>query len=141
MQVARGKVHEFLGMKINFESKGIFKFTMDTYLQGIIEEFPDSRKKKKVSTPASDVLFTNRTETEHLDDHMKDQFHTYVAKLLYLSKRTRPDISLVISFLTTRVKQPNKDDWNKLTKCITYLESTKDLPLILSCNCPVKISW
>jgi len=37
-------------------------------------------------------------------------FHTVVAKALYVSKRARPDISLAIVFLTTRLREPDEDD-------------------------------
>ncbi len=73
---------------------------------------------------------------------MKEKFHTFVAKLLYLSKRTRPDITLVIGFLTTRVKGPNQDDWNRLVRCIAYLNQTVELPLKLSCRSdPLQLKW
>jgi hypothetical protein len=38
-------------------------------------------------------------------------FHTIVAKALYITKRARPDISLVITFLTMQVRSPDIEDW------------------------------
>ena len=37
-------------------------------------------------------------------DEAKEHFHSLTAKLLYLSKRTRPDILVAVSFLTSRVQ-------------------------------------
>ena len=69
-------------------------------------------------------------------------YHRFVAKLLYLSKRAGTDIETTVSFLTTRVKDPDQDDWNKLVRCIRYLNSTADLPLTLSAeNMPVTKWW
>jgi len=34
-------------------------------------------------------------------------FHATVAKLLFVAKRAQPDILLAVSFLTTRVKEPD----------------------------------
>ena len=62
---------------------------------------------------------------------MKEEFHTFVAKALFLSKRGRPDISTAIAFLTTRVKEPDVDDWKKLLQLMFYLKQTKDLILML----------
>ena len=62
---------------------------------------------------------------------MKEEFHTFVAKSLFLSKRGRPDISTAIEFLTTRVKEPDVDDWKKLLQLMFYLKQTKDLVLTL----------
>lgn len=38
-------------------------------------------------------------------------FHHLTAKLLYLAKRTRPDLQAAVSFLTMRVLVPDVDDW------------------------------
>jgi len=54
-----------------------------------------------------------------------------VAQLLYISKRSRPDLAPSVPFLTTRVCKPSEDDWKKLRMVIEYLKQTMDLPLIL----------
>ena len=68
-------------------------------------------------------------------------FHTIVAKLLFLCKRGRPDIHTVIAFLTTRVKQLDKDDQNKLHRVIRYLRATMDLVLTLKSDGTGTIRW
>ena len=47
-----------------------------------------------------------------------------VTKLLFLSKRARPDIQPKITFLTTRVINLDEDDWNKLRRVLRYLNAT-----------------
>ena len=44
---------------------------------------------------------------------MAEDFHTYVAKGLFLCKHAHPDIHTTIAFLTTRVTVPETDDWKK----------------------------
>jgi len=61
--------------------------------------------------------------------------------LLYLSKKTRPDILIAVSFLSTRVKAPTYDDWKKLGRCIRHLAVTKDLPLTLEASGNGTIRW
>ena len=61
--------------------------------------------------------------------------------LLYLSKKTRPDIQVAVSFLSTRVKLPTCDDWKKLGRCVRYLAATKDLPLTLEASGNGIIKW
>jgi hypothetical protein len=51
-------------------------------------------------------------------------FHTTVAKLLYLSKRVRPDIILLVGFLCMRVKGPTCKDWTNLCRLLEYLKGT-----------------
>ena len=47
-----------------------------------------------------------------------------VAKLLFLSKRARLDIQPTITFLTTRVRIQDKDDWKKIRRVLSYLDAT-----------------
>ena len=71
----------------------------------------------------------------------KQTFHTFVAKLLFVSKRGRPDIQVAIAFLSTRVQEPDRDDWKKLTRLIRYVNGTIDLVLTLSINGFNSIKW
>ena len=43
-----------------------------------------------------------------------ETFHHLTAKLLYLCKHTRPDLQMAVAFLTTRVQNPDIDDFKKL---------------------------
>ena len=36
---------------------------------------------------------------------------------------------MVISLLTTRVKQPNMYDYKKLARCVRYIRDTMEIPL------------
>ena len=62
-------------------------------------------------------------------------------KGIYVAKRARPDISLSIAFLTTRVKEPDVDDWRKLCHLVEYLRSTRGLPLTLAADGTGVLSW
>ena len=54
-----------------------------------------------------------------------------IAMMLYVTKQARTDTALAVVFLTTRVLEPDMDDWCKLDHYIQYLTSTLDLPLVL----------
>ena len=45
---------------------------------------------------------------------------------MYLTRRVRPDIETLISFLTTRVTKRDTDDWSKLRKGLTYIQNKID---------------
>jgi hypothetical protein len=68
-------------------------------------------------------------------------FHTFVAKALFLSKRARCDIQPVIAFLTTQVRSPNEDDWDKLCKMMHYLKHTQEDVLTLKADGTCFIKW
>jgi histone deacetylase 1/2 len=130
-----GVVHSYLGMIFDFSIPGDVKITMDGYVNDLLKQADISGT---VSTPATENLFITR-ELKPLDEDTKSKFHTMVAKLLYLSKRVRPDILLAVSFLTTRVQNPDSDDLNKLTRVIKYLNGSRELGLVLRASEPLTI--
>jgi hypothetical protein len=67
---------------------------------------------------------------------MKQQFHSAVAKLLYLGKRMRVDILIVVTFLTTRVQRPTLQDMHKLKRLFKYIYQTRDLTMALGIKGP-----
>ena len=122
-----GHIHSYLGMTWNFEVPGEVKVTMEGYVDEVLKYATTTGT---VSTPASDQLFNIR-DAPPLDSGRKEEFHSLVAKMLYLAKRTRPDLLLVINFLTTRVQSPDEDDWSKLQRVMKYLNGSKDLGVVL----------
>jgi hypothetical protein len=136
----RGKVHDYLGMTIDYSEDGKVKFIMTDYVQGILDETPDDMNGFAV-TPAASNLFTVREKVNKLDDARADTYHRLTAKLLYLCKRARPDLQPTVAFLTTRVVQPDDDDWNKLTRAMRYLRGSKDLYLTLEADEGIDIKW
>jgi hypothetical protein len=120
-----GKVHNYLGMELDYQKQGELKINMTKYVANMINEFPVKLGKKDVAkTPAGD----NGTK---LDTKRSEIFHTFVAKGLFLCKRARPDIQQAILVLCTRVKDPNQADWDKLMRVMKYLNETRNEYLTL----------
>jgi histone deacetylase 1/2 len=125
--VKRGDLHNYLGMEWSFQDAGQVKVTM----QGFIREVTlASGVTSTAITPASNSLF-DRREVELLPVREKEIFHSTVAKILYLSKRVRPDILLPVSYLTTRVQSPDVDDQRKLLRVLQYLHGTSEIGVVL----------
>jgi len=138
--VQKGKIHEYLGMTIDFSIPGKVQFRMDDYVDRLLAEVPEDMSGVAV-TPAATHLFQVNPKSERLDDDTADIFHHLTAKLLYLCKRVRPDIMTSVAFLTTRVSQPDKDDYQKLTRCIKYLRGAPHLPLTLEARDDGSLEW
>ena len=152
MKVTRGKIHKYLGMTLDFESKRIVKVIMTEYVEEIVEAFDKACQdlncgytavvsRKKYRTAAPEDLFKIDQAATKLNQVEAKAFHNIVAKALYVTKRARPDISLAIAFLTTRVREPDVDDWKKLRHMVEYLRGTHDLPLVLGANDTGVLSW
>ena len=130
LTITRGKVHEYLGMKLDFSDSGKVKIDMKQYIQDMLDELPDSFKGIAV-TPAANHLFAIDEHAQKLAKEDADAFHTFTAKLLFLCKRARPDTQTATSFLCTRVSGPDVDDLKKLRRVMQYLRGTLGLVLTL----------
>jgi hypothetical protein len=128
-----GKLHDYLGMEFDFSSEGEVKINMTKYIKKIIKDFPEEILGKQ-ATPAGDHLFKVREDGRKLDEEQANAFHHTVYQLLFAANRTRRDIQTAVSFLTTRVKEPDEDDWGKLKRVLKYLNGTKYLKLTLEAN-------
>jgi hypothetical protein len=109
----RGKVHDYLGMTLDFTIPGKVKLMMKDYIIKMLEEFPyleQVKSLKNVTTPAAEHLFLVNDEARKLESTVADEFHTTVAKGLFLCKRARPDLQPTIPFPCTRVQAPDDDD-------------------------------
>jgi hypothetical protein len=140
LTIIRGKIHDYLGMTFDYLEPGCVKLDMTKYVKKILEEMPEEMD-RTATTPAANYLFTILEGIKLLDEKISKFFQATVAKLLFLCKRGRPNFQTAIAFLCTRVQQPTKHDFNKLSRGIKYLRKTKDLVLRLSANNLNIIKW
>ena len=131
LTVTRGKVHEYLGMTIDFRVKSEVRFSQYDFLKKLLNSLPISMSTGKKNTAAPEYLFKTSDSSCPLDNVRKEIFHTITAKTLWLSQRTRTDVQLAVGFCCTRIKEPTEHDWKKLTHLMQYLRATRFLPLII----------
>jgi len=138
--VTRGKVHDYLGMTLDYSVDGQCKVIMKDYVEATLEALPNDMD-GEAATPAARHLFEVNEDCDKLDEQTSEMFHHNTAKLLFLSKRARPDIQTAVAFLTTRVKSPDRDDYKKLARVMKYLRATVDLSLILEADDLNVVKW
>ncbi len=155
MKVSRGKFHKYLGMTLDFTTKGQVKISMVDYVKEVVDAWDKApqfnndgfttvisrRQTKGKKCAAPEDLFKIDQDATKLSTEMSTAFHNIVAKALYLVKRARPDASVSIAFLTTRVQSPDVDDCRKLGHLMDYLRSTIDLPLTLGADSSGVLKW
>jgi len=120
MKVARGRVHVYVGMTLDFTVDRVVKVTMISYVNEIIETWDkdceesqdgfQQVKLQRISTAAPEDLFKVDDDSSKLSPVVAKSFHSIIVMMLYVTKRARPDTSLAIAFLTTRVRDPDVDD-------------------------------
>ena len=102
---------------------------MEECLRGVLDDFPEEITETP-ETPAASKLFNFRDDNERelLNKKQDQAFHHAVAQS-------------EIAFLTTRVRNPEKDKWKKLRRLLGYLKQTIKLPLILQADGVNVIKW
>jgi hypothetical protein len=130
--IERGKKLNFLGMEIDFVEKGKFALSLVQYITGMIEELEECLEPYGINLdtqyahPANKNLFVTTDGNTDLPEDRADIFRKFVAKLIWVEKRGRPDVETSVSFLCTRVKQPNEEDWFKFIRLMSWIKTTKD---------------
>ena len=83
MKVHRGKVHEYLGMTLDFNQKGLVKVSMTKYIDECLATFekmmPNAKGTKECVAPKN--LFEIDPEALKLPKEKQEQFHSLVAKV------------------------------------------------------------
>ena len=64
-----------------------------------------------------------------------------MAQLLFTGIRCRKDTQTAIAFLTTIMRKPDEDDWEKLRRLLGYIKRTMKLPLILRADGVNVLKW
>ena len=125
VKVTRGKVHEYLGMKLDYTVPGQVTIDMIDYVESMVDNFPaDELGGSAVASPWNEHLFKVQDKSPKLEKEQAELLHTVTAQGLFLCKRARPDVSPAIAYLTTQVRGPNQDDWSKLVRMMKFLKQT-----------------
>jgi hypothetical protein len=121
MKIARGKVHTYLGMQLNFTTIGVVKVSMIEYIDKVVKAWDDACKEFDegytvvkyctcIPMAALDDLVKVNEDSVKLSPVTAKAFHNITAKALYAAKRSRLDIALDVAFLTSRVREPDVND-------------------------------
>ena len=138
---SRGFVHEYLVITIDYLLPGKVVFTMFNYLEDIIVEAPDDLKKSCLYYPGNERILKMNPESPKLSQKQVELLHGILARLLFASKRARPDIQVCVPFLCTRVKSPTEEDYEKLGRVIIYLKNAIHIPLIVGADNSGSMIW
>ncbi len=95
------------------------------FINDVLAAYPVTRTSV---TPTTENLF--RCDT---DSHLVDvtEYASRLMKLNFLMKRSRPDLSLAVSYLATRMNFSDHHDDGKLTRVYQYLQGSKNLGIVL----------
>ena len=141
LTVSRGQVHDYLGMTLDFYTKGEVQISMEHYIDMMLQDSPEEMK-GTATTPAAPHLFkVNNNDPQLLGPEKKKIFMHLVMQGLYLSQRGRPDIWTAIAFLCGRLRDPDEGDYKKLARMMQYLCGSKEMVVTLRASDEGIVRW
>jgi hypothetical protein len=135
LTVNKSRQHSYLAMNIVEENDSI-NVDMTAYIDKCVEGRVFTRP---ATSPARDDLFEEPEESEALNEEGRAQFHSSVAQLLYLCKRTRTESLCAVSHLSSRVSKSTEDDEAKLLRVLNYLSNTKHRKMVMKKGATVEM--
>ena len=89
-----GKLHHFVGMKINYLNSGDIWIGQPAYVRKVLKKF-EMDNSKPVGTPVeTGIKLVKAKDGDNLVD--QELYQSAVGSLLYLSTKTRPDIACAV---------------------------------------------
>ena len=134
MEAVFGDRQTYLGIDLYFNrSNKTCEMTMKSHIKDAINAFEEegTLNGKVPTTAAKNDLFSFNKSDPFIPLRKQKVFRTVVAKLIFISKRTRMDIQPTLSYLCTKQEKATSDDWQKLRRLMQYLNDTLDLPHII----------
>ena len=140
-----GSVLDYLGMKLDLRVDGECSVSMQGYTERAAELWraahdeavrarPDLFGKatafRTYKAPCDEGLF-EITESPELPKKQREEYHSLVATVLYMAKRSRPDLLCTTAMLATRVVAPTLEDWFKLRHLMSFARETASRSLKL----------
>lgn len=122
-----GFLSSFLGISFTREPSGAW-LSQAHYVDEILERF-GMEKCKSVNTPA---CIPGKVSEELSELVNQKSYQEIVGALLFLSTRTRPDISAAVNILCRHCSRPRKEDLVAAKRIMRYLQGTRKFALYFS---------
>ena len=113
LTVSRGNKYRFLGMSIAVNEEKNLEIEMKNQLLNVIDIFACAKGQdieETVTSVTQKNLRDMNPDFKPLSSEKKENCHSIVATLLWIMKRTKPDLETAVGFLCIRVSKSNKDD-------------------------------
>ena len=131
-----GTIVNYIGMTFDFSIEGEVQITMRNCVNDILKDCGVTHTKR---TPAAATLFEVRDDAKKATADEMQFFRSYVAKILYLAKRARPECLTAVAFLTTRAHCCDEDDMAKLRRLLGYLLGTSNRGIVLRAGSEITV--
>ena len=121
----------YLGMEIRKEVNGDILVSQKQYIKETLSIY---NVKAMATSPATSTLCELHKEDDDNKPYDMTAYASLVMKLMFIAKRSRPDLLLTLSVLCTKCKSPTENDYKRLIRVLAYLNNTKDIPMRYICK-------
>jgi len=121
----------YLGMNIQMRGPKRFYISQPGYIKELLNLYKPTRT---YPTPCTEDLFKRPEAELNAEPIDMTEYLSKLMKLMFLATRTRPDILLTLSVLSSKARAPNKADMERLDRVVGYLSATKDMGLRMEIN-------
>jgi Reverse transcriptase (RNA-dependent DNA polymerase) len=128
-----GEATFFLGIKLDFNNEGNIKLSQTRYVKSLLERFNMTEAKSFMSPmlPLTELMEKRKRSQEEETAMIGIPYREAIGALMYLSVRTRPDISVAVCILAKHVQEPRSLHWEAVKRILRYLKGTMEEGLIL----------
>ena len=102
VKVYRGKKHYYLGITLDYSTRGVFKVDVTDCIDAMKEDFPC--KTNKTLKAWNNKSFSVDVNSPSLEKEKSGVLDTLTIKCMFLCKRERPSIKSRVGFLSTQTK-------------------------------------
>jgi hypothetical protein len=128
-----GELHYFLGVRIiHNNEEGSIWMGQKVYTENLLQKFGMDNAKSISTTVAVNTKLMLKTEDDECFDLKK--YQSAVGSLLYLSIRTRPDITFAVNNVARFSSNATTQHWTAVKRIFRYLRGTTNLGLLFKKN-------
>lgn len=113
-------VSNYIGLDIEEEKNGI-KLHQEKYSEKLLQKFNMSNV-RDCSYPG---ILVEQHQAVKVDKEMHEEYREMVGSLLYLSNKTRPDISFHVGYCSRHQNSPNVNDYNNVKNILRFIKGSK----------------
>ena len=137
---SQGCVHDYHGMRINYGTKGMVHITMPKHIKSIIKAEADNME-GIAETSEANHIFAVREYGDTLTGMQADLLQTFVAKILFVSCQSSPNLKTALDFLTMWLRNPYGYYYKKIARTIRYTRAMWGMDLNLEVDSIDTIWW
>ncbi|UYV80232.1 K02A2.6-like, partial [Cordylochernes scorpioides] len=128
----------FLGINLCFEEKNKILLSQENYAKSVLERY-NMQNSKPVPTPITDVAKEVDKNLEISNDN-KFPYRQAIGSLLYLTNKTRPDMTFATNFESRSMHDPTTQNIINIKRTLRYLNHTTNLGISYDGEMPFELN-